>query len=411
MGALTAYENESRLLNLSGLTNLGPEGYAALAPIQWPVDADGRGTDRLFVDGRFQTPDGRARMVPTRPRGPADAVDAVYPLSLNTGRIRDQWHTMTRTGLAPDLCRHAPEPFVEIHPVDAEAAGLKEGMLARVITARGEAVALAKLTDRQRPGGVFMPMHWTDAFAPSGRSNPLIAPNIDPVSGQPEFKHTPARIRAYRETWKGFFLSRDTLKTPLGQDLVWRRIPQDACQQHEFAGRGDASERDAVRKALSKGLIGEVVAYDDIATGARREAWVRDGRLVAVLFMTTTGRLPPRDWLADLFAEPVLDRRSPVSPVVRPPAGRAGRSGPAGLRMPEGGRQGRAGRHCRRRRDARRGRRGHGGGDQLRILPTRNSANDHRHDQGRFRQGDRRCRMTCNPAVFCWSAPGRAPSI
>jgi assimilatory nitrate reductase catalytic subunit len=325
---LTAYENENRLLNLSGLTNLGPEGYAGLAPIQWPVGADGRGTDRLFVDGRFQTPDGRARMVPTRPKGPADAVDAVYPLSLNTGRIRDQWHTMTRTGLAPDLCRHAPEPFVEMHPVDAEAAGVREGMLARVITARGEAVALAKLTDRQRPGGLFMPMHWTDAFAPSGRSNPLIAPNIDPVSGQPEFKHTPARIRAYRETWKGFFLSRDTLKTPVGQDLVWRRIPQDACQQHEFAGRGDASERDAVRKALSRGLIGEVVAYDDVASGARREAWVGDGRLTAVLFTTTTGRLPPRDWLADLFAEPVLGPearsallfgRPPGAPVDRGP--------------------------------------------------------------------------------------------
>jgi assimilatory nitrate reductase catalytic subunit len=201
-------------------------------------------------------------------------------------------------------------------------------MLARVITARSQAVALARLTDRQRPGDVFMPMHWTDAFAPSGRSNPLIAPNIDPVSGQPEFKHTPARVRAYRETWKGFFLSRDMFNTPLNQELVWRRIPQDACQQHEFAGRGDASERDAVRKALSKGLTGEVVAYDDAASGARREAWVRDGRLTAVLFMTTTGRLPPRDWLADLFAEPVLSPearsallfgRPPGAPVDRGP--------------------------------------------------------------------------------------------
>lgn len=325
---LTAYENEGRLLNLAGLSAMTPEAYAGLLPVQWPVAADGQGTPRLFVDGRFQTPDGRARMIPTRPRGPADAVDAAYPLSLNTGRIRDQWHTMTRTGLAPDLCRHAPEPFVEVHPADAEAAGLTEGALARVITVRGEAVALARITERQRPGGVFMPMHWTDAFAPSGRSNPLIAPNLDPTSGQPEFKHTPARIRAYRETWKGFFLTTETLKAPAGQELIWRRIPQDACQLHEFAGRGDEVQREAVRKALTKGLAGEVVAYDDAHTGARREAWVRDGRLVAVLFMTTTGRLPPRDWLADLFALPVLGAearsallfgRAPGAPVDKGP--------------------------------------------------------------------------------------------
>ncbi len=303
---LTAYENDGRLLDLSGLTSIDPDGYAGLKPVQWPVRADGQGAPRLFVDGRFQTLDTRARMIPTRPKGPADAVSDAYPLSLNTGRIRDQWHTMTRTGLAPDLCRHAPEPFVEMHPVDAEAAGVKDGVLTRVLTARGEAVVIARVTDRQRPGDLFMPMHWTAAFAPSGRSNGLIAPNIDPISGQPEFKHTPARIRAYRETWKGFFLSRDSLRAPAGQDLVWRRIPQEACQQHEFAGRGDLAQREVVRKVLSKGLVGELVAYEDAGSGSRREAWVRDGRLAAVLFMTTSGALPSRDWLAELFTAPVL---------------------------------------------------------------------------------------------------------
>ena len=309
---LTAYENQGRLLNLSGLSNLGPEAYAALEPVQWPVLAGGEGTSRLFADGCFQTADQRARLIPTRPRGPADAVDPVYPLSLNTGRVRDQWHTMTRTGLAPDLCRHAPEPFVEIHPADATVAGLVTGALTRIITARGEAVAVAKVTDRLRPGGIFMPMHWTDAFAPSGRSNPLIAPNIDPVSGQPEFKHTPARIRPYRETWKGFFLSRETLAAPTGLALVWRRIPHDSCQQYEFAGRGGVLERETVSKLLSRALVGEVLAYEDAASGTRREAWVRDGHLVAMLCMTTTGRLPPRDWLANLFALPALtpDARS-----------------------------------------------------------------------------------------------------
>ena len=324
---LTAYENESRLLNLSGLSALTPEAYGDLPPIQWPVGADGKGTPRLFVDGRFQTPDGRARMVPVKPRGPAEAIGDAFPMALNTGRIRDQWHTMTRTGLAPDLCRHAPEPYVEIHPDDAEALGLKDGDLARVTTARAEAVAVAKVSDRQRRGSLFMPMHWTDAFAPSGRANTLVAPHTDPISGQPEFKHTPARVRAYRETWKGFFLHRSALASPAGTDLVWRRIPHDACQQHEFAGRGDAVERDALRKALTKGLVGELVTYEDPASGARRQAWVEEGRLVAVLYMTTIGRLPPRDWLAELFAGPLtaearsalLFGRPPGAPVDRGP--------------------------------------------------------------------------------------------
>jgi len=324
---LTAYENESRLLNLSGLSALTPGAYDELLPIQWPVKADGQGTPRLFVDGRFQTPDGRARMVPVKPRGPVDAVDAAFPMSLNTGRIRDQWHTMTRTGLAPDLCRHAPEPFVEIHPDDAKAQGLRQDALVRVITARGEAVAIAKLTDRQRRGGLFMPMHWTDAFAPSGRANALVAPNLDPTSGQPEFKHTPARIRAYRETWKGFFLARCGLAAPAGLDLIWRRIPQDACQQHEFAGRGDDAERDVLRKSLTKGLAGELVSYEDAATGARRQAWIEDGRLVAVLFTTVEGRLPPRDWLAEQFAGPLTVEARAALLFGRPP-GAQGDKGP-----------------------------------------------------------------------------------
>jgi assimilatory nitrate reductase catalytic subunit len=324
---LTAYENESRLLNISGLSALTPETYDELLPIQWPVKADGQGTPRLFVDGRFQTPDGRARMVPVKPRGPADAVDAAFPMSLNTGRIRDQWHTMTRTGLAPDLCRHAPEPFVEIHPADAKAQGLRDGALARVITARGEAVAVAKLTDRQRRGGLFMPMHWTDAFAPSGRTNVLVAPNVDPTSGQPEFKHTPARIRAYRETWKGFFLARCGLAAPLGVDLIWRRIPQDACQQHEFAGRGDGAQREALHRILTKGLAGELVSYEDAASGARRQAWIEDGRLTAVLFTTVEGRLPPRDWLAEQFAGPLTAEARAALLFGRPP-GAQGDKGP-----------------------------------------------------------------------------------
>ncbi|MDO9473464.1 MAG: molybdopterin-dependent oxidoreductase [Caulobacter sp.] len=300
---LTAYENEGRLLNLTGLMGLGRAAYDALEPVQWPAPAPGVGTPRLFDDGRFQTPDGRARMVPVRPAPPGSATDAVYPMSLNTGRIRDQWHTMTRTGLAPDLCRHAPEPFVEIHPEDAEPLGVTEGALTRVITARGEAVVAARLTDRQRPGSLFMPMHWTDAFAPSGRSNGLIAPNLDPVSGQPEFKHTPARVRAWRETWKGFLLTTETKTPALPEGVIWRRIPQAGCRQFEIAGRGDEIEREAVRRLAATGAQGQPLAYEDVRAGALRLAWVSGERLTRVLFMTTAGTLPPRDWLIDLFGQ------------------------------------------------------------------------------------------------------------
>jgi assimilatory nitrate reductase catalytic subunit len=132
---LTAFENQRRMLNLSGLIGLSREAYDNLAPVQWPVGPTGEGTPRLFTDGRFQTGDGRANMVPVKPAGPATACDDAYPLSLNTGRIRDQWHTMTRTGLAPDLWRHAPEAYVEIHPDDAAAVGVVEGSLTRIQTA------------------------------------------------------------------------------------------------------------------------------------------------------------------------------------------------------------------------------------------------------------------------------------
>jgi assimilatory nitrate reductase catalytic subunit len=295
---MTAFENDGRFLNIGPL---GRADYDSMEPVQWPVTAEGD-TPRLFTDGRFQTPDGRARMIGVTARPPAAPTDGSFPLALNTGRVRDQWHTMTRSALAPELNRHTPEPYVEIHPTDAAEAGLTEGMLARVRTPRGEAVAIAKVSDRQRPGSLFMPMHWTAAYAPQGRSNHLIGPERDPGSGQPEFKHTPARLSAWRDTWRGMFFSRQRADCPRGASLVWRRTVREACQLHEFAGRGDEVERGHVARSLSAGASGELLSFDDPARGVFRRAWIENGRLERALFVTH-GRLPPRDWLADLFSQ------------------------------------------------------------------------------------------------------------
>jgi assimilatory nitrate reductase catalytic subunit len=324
---LTAYDNRTRTLNLGPLVGLTPGAYDALAPVQWPVTAEG-GASRLFADGRFATPDGRARMVPQEPRGPASQVGATFPMALNTGRVRDHWHTLTRTGLAPVLCQHTPEPFVEIHPADAEALGIAEGALTRVQTAQGEAVVLARLSERQRRGGVFMPIHWTGAFAPSGRANALVAAATDPKSGQPEFKHTPARLRPYRETWRGFYFARTAQEAPDAVDLIWRRIPQTHCQLHEFAGRGDEAERAQVRSGLLQGAPADVLRFEDAGAGVLREAHLVGGRLERLLFMTTAKALPPRDWLAELFAAPALGPADRAALLVGQAPGRVPETGP-----------------------------------------------------------------------------------
>ncbi len=297
---LTAYENADRLLDLSSLVSLTDDEYETFAPTQWPMRHRG-GEARLFADGRFATPDGRARMIAIEPGGPAEAVSLRYPLSLNTGRIRDQWHTMTRTALAPGLSRHIPEPYVEIHPLDAAAAGVVDGRLTCVETSRGEAVVVARVTERQRRGSIFVPMHWTDAFAPNGRANAATSGVVDPVSGQPEFKHTPARVYGYRETWAGFYVSRTPAATPKGAAVIWRRIPHGSAHLHEFAGRGGDDERDHVARALLKGANGECLRYEDAAARSRREAWIVDGRLDRVFF--AGARLPPREWLIAAFQE------------------------------------------------------------------------------------------------------------
>ena len=305
--ALTRFENDgARLLDLGPLAELSDAAYDALAPVQWPVTPSG-GTERLFADGRFQTLDGRARMVPVRALGPASLPDADYPLSLNTGRVRDHWHTMTRTGLAPELCRHTPEPLLDIHPANARAAGVEDGELAVVETRFGRAVVTARVTDRQRPGGLFLPMHWTDAYAPQGRCNPIVEAALDPVSGQPEFKHTPARVYPYGETWRGFFVAREAWQAPKGLPLVWRRTPFDGCHVHEFAGRGGSAQREAAAQALMADVDGEVLAFDDAGRGALRRAVIRGGRPERVLVITEMGRLPERGWIADRFLDEALD--------------------------------------------------------------------------------------------------------
>ena len=322
--ALTTFENGgTRDLDLGGLEALDDAAYDALEPLQWPLPEGGAGQrSRLFADGRFYTPSGRARLLPITVRPPANAPSDAYPLALNTGRIRDQWHTMTRTARATRLNAHLPEPFVQIHPVDAGLHGLRDGALAELTSAWGRMHARVAVDQGQRPGSLFVPFHWSDGLAHLARADALVNPAVDPISGQPESKHTPVRVAPLRVAWHGFLLCREPVT--LDADLDYRVcVPGDGHWRYEIAGSQAVADWGAWARFFL-GPDGEWLELSDPARGRYRGARISDGRLTACLFVAPTPDLPPAGWLAGLFGEGALDAPSRASLLAgRPPRGRA----------------------------------------------------------------------------------------
>ena len=217
-------------------------------------------------------------------------------MTLNTGRYRDQWHSMTRTALSPRLSQHRREPLVAVHPRDAEAVGVVAGDLARVTSAQGEALFRVAISDGQRPGEIFVPMHWTDRTASGGRANRLPDSRVDPVSGQPGFKLTAASLTRVDTEWRAFLIARDMPADP--GSLWWTRIRVAGGWLVELAGNGPIGGLESLLPS------GDRVEAFDTARGASRIAISRDDRLEAALFVTRDQRLPMREWLIAQLAEP-----------------------------------------------------------------------------------------------------------
>lgn len=333
---LSGFENAARrVYDISALATLSDAEYDRLAPVQWPLTATApAGTERLFVDGRFPTPSGRARFVAVFPRPPAQAPDEDYPLVLNTGRVRDQWHTMTRTGKAPRLTGHTPEPYIEIHPEDAARHGIHHGQLARLASRYGSLTARAVVTSAQRRGSVFVPIHWSDQNAIAARVGVLVHAVTDPVSGQPESKHTPVRLEPYVPAWHGFILSRRRLAVPGVSYQVIVRGRE--FWRHEIAGETPAADWSDWARALlctppEPGWQTEWIEYLDRGIGRYHGARLlrRAGqddvcRIESCVFIAPDVDLPSRQWLGGLFAKRALDPAERANLVAgTPPSGQA----------------------------------------------------------------------------------------
>src|SRR6201999_1326505 len=214
--ALSAFENGGRRgFDIGALTAGSDQGYDAMAPLLWPMQwGDIEPKQRMFARGGFYTNDRKARFIPPEIPALPTETNPGRPLRLNTGRVRDQWHTMTRTGLSPRLGAHLPEPYVEIHPDDASRYGVDDDSFARVTTDYGQCILKVVVSARQQRGMLFAPIHWSEANASAARVGALVAPFTDPFSGQPEAKSTPASIAPYEYVFRGFVLSRKELALP-----------------------------------------------------------------------------------------------------------------------------------------------------------------------------------------------------
>jgi len=301
--AMTGFENGgSRDLDIGAYARIGAEAYDRLAPFQWP-QAEGVTTiaSRFFANGGFFTPGRKGRFIAIDIDVP-QRIGPDYPLILNTGRVRDHWHTMTRTGKSQRLSAHIGEPYAELHPADAASLGVSDADIVTIDSPYGRALVRALVTPRQRQGSVFVPMHWNDQFASNARIDAVVAPVTDPHSGQPASKHVAVRAARFPAKIFGFAVCAE--RPTLPQADYWALARLSAGWKIELAHGAPADDIEAYARHLF-GLEGrddiDLLVYRDASTGAHRVAAFNANRLVGALFLAPSPVAVSRSWAAGLL--------------------------------------------------------------------------------------------------------------
>jgi assimilatory nitrate reductase catalytic subunit len=327
--------DEHRATTLGRDLDIGGLDYARLereGPQQWPLPGGARaGRARLYEDGVFPTASGRARFADTRHVEPAESPDGRYPLVLNTGRLRDQWHGMSRTGTVAQLFGHTPRPALDMHPDDLAARALCAGDLARVASRRGELIVAVQASTDVKPGQVYMPMHWGSRFMRGAGANALTVSAFDPFSKQPELKlaavevtkvELPYRVVAFAELEPGIVDALQPLLehfpyaalVPFGRDE--RFIELDA--RNRAAPEGETLA--ALDAALGFAAGVRELRYEDPAHAVGKRIRFAAGRIAAVRL---AGETRAAAWLREAMLRGAADaslRRLALAPLDRLPA-------------------------------------------------------------------------------------------
>jgi len=318
---LSAFENNGSIdFDISACAQLSDDEYEALEPFQWPrtearpapIKANtaktGQHAIRFFAKGKYYTPDGRARMIAVDSASPGNSqLSDHYPLLLNTGRIRDQWHTMTRTGYTPRLMGHRAEPFVELNASDALIHGINDADIVLIKSPTGQVFVRAMLNDRQPPGQVFAPMHWSDQFASQARIDTLIASTSDPLSRQPASKNQAVSIQRFAANSFAFLITRNEPQLRDCRNIeYWAMSPIQVGWRTEIAST--LSVNDLIVQLLHFVYDGkrssELQQIDYCDHHTRRFAWFnRQEKLHAVLFLAPLPVELSRTWATELLSK------------------------------------------------------------------------------------------------------------
>lgn len=305
----------ARDFNISACSTLDDTQYQHLLPFYWPwVEGLAPATAmRFFAKGQFYTPDRRARLLPISTSNlDITRTNAAYPLVLNTGRNRDQWHTMTRTGYSARLSQHLAEPYVAIHPQDALAKDIRDADLVSVSSDQSTVLVRALLTDRQQVGHLFIPLHWSDQFASNARVDTLFSNAVDPHSKQPGSKYQAVSIKRHKaKTYVyGLMRNRPTLRS-LYQIHYWAIAPVDHGWQIEAASDLSASETlnllmsnpdDKTKKNIER------LSYDSGFSRRQSAAEFNGSKLQTLAFTDSQPVEVSRAWIQQKVTNPIEEK-------------------------------------------------------------------------------------------------------
>ena len=343
--------NEHRATTLGRDLDIGGLSYALLdaaGPQQWPYrEGETGGRVRLYENGEFPTPSGRARFAAIEVRAPAENTDWHFPFALTTGRLRDQWHGMSRTGTVPQSFGHASEPAVDLHPEDALRVGVASGDFVHLTSRRASIVLPVRVDASVAPGQAFVAMHWGEEFV-SGQPttaiahgiNALLPSAIDPVSKQPELKHAAIAVMKADLPWqwvacaeipaaRWFSLQCELRRqfrhfpyascVPFGRErvgLLWRAAAHDPCT---------SALKQQIETLLGLGTNETVLSYNDTRRGSARRLRVSGDRIVA---FSLAGDVAAAGWLREYLESAteistlgrllLLPSRTPPKSLVRP---------------------------------------------------------------------------------------------